>query len=221
MATQAKESERTGGTVIGETLSVTGNVEGDEDLTVRGRVEGRISITRALVVEATGVLKAECAAKTALVSGVVVGNITATERVELTREARVVGDLCAPKIVVAEGAALRGQVAMGEEEKARAADRAPKSQAAPASAAKGLRPVPAQAKPAAGPPAKALVAAKPEASRAPVAGPSIVRPAQAAAAAGGSAGGPVTLPKPPPAAPPAPPVPVGIGKRKVIVKQKK
>lgn len=217
MTEQAKESESTGGTVIGETLSVTGNVEGDEDLTVRGRVEGRITITRALVVEATGVLKAECAVKSALVSGVVVGNITATERVELTREARVVGDLCAPKIVVAEGAALRGQVAMGEEEKARAADRAQKSQAAPASVAKGLRPVPAPTKPPAGVPAKALVPARSEPSRAPVAGPSIVRPAQAAAAAGG----PATLPKPPPTAPPAPPIPVGIGKRKIIVKQKK
>ena len=101
-------------TVIGPSILISGKLTGDEDLTVRGRVEGELTLTRTLIVEPSGVVKANVAVKNAIVSGVVVGNINATESVELTREGRMVGDIRAPRVIIVDGASFRGRVDMGE-----------------------------------------------------------------------------------------------------------
>ena len=59
-------------------------------------------------------VKANVAVKNAIVSGVVVGNINATESVELTQEGRMVGDIRAPRVIIVDGASFRGRVDMGE-----------------------------------------------------------------------------------------------------------
>src|SRR5215208_3913006 len=121
MATTKKES--TGGfsanTVIGESILISGKLSGDEDLTIRGRVEGELSLSHTLIVEPSGIVKANVAVKNAIVSGVVVGNIAATESVELTREGRMVGDIHAPRVIIVDGASFRGRVDMGEVEAGR------------------------------------------------------------------------------------------------------
>lgn len=102
------------GTVIGPRTRISGHLQGDEDLTVLGRVDGNISGDHTLVVEATGVVVAETiAVGRALISGTVVGNISATELVHIAEGGRVVGDLHAPRIILAEGALFRGNVDMG------------------------------------------------------------------------------------------------------------
>src|SRR5437762_6741299 len=106
-------------TVIGESILISGKLSGDEDLTVRGRVEGELTLSRTLIVEPSGVVKANVAVKNAIVSGVVVGNINATESVELTREGRMVGDIRAPRVIIVDGASFRGRVDMGEVEPGR------------------------------------------------------------------------------------------------------
>src|SRR6478672_8335488 len=118
MATAAKEL---GGdnTVIGQSILISGKLTGDEDLTVRGRVEGELTLTKTLIVETSGVVKANVSVRNAIVSGVVVGNITATESVELTHEGRMVGDIRAPRVIIVDGASFRGRVDMGEVEPGR------------------------------------------------------------------------------------------------------
>src|SRR5436853_122326 len=101
-------------TVIGPSILISGKLSGDEDLTVRGRVEGELSLSHTLIVEQSGVVKANVAVKNAIVSGVVVGNIAATESVELTREGRMVGDIRAPRVIIVDGASFRGQIDMGD-----------------------------------------------------------------------------------------------------------
>src|SRR3954470_3484323 len=86
-------------TVIGPSILINGKLTGDEDLTVRGRVEGELSLSRTLIVENSGIIKANVSVKNAIVSGVVVGNISATESVELTREGRMVGDIHSPRVI--------------------------------------------------------------------------------------------------------------------------
>ena len=82
-----------GSTIIGESILINGNLNGDEDLTVRGRVEGTLTLTKTLVVEQTGVVRAEVQVKNCIISGAVVGNVTATESVEITKAGRMVGDI--------------------------------------------------------------------------------------------------------------------------------
>ena len=58
---------------------------------------------------------------TIVVRGEVVGNVTATARVELKAGARVTGDIVAPVIVVEEGAVFDGRCRMATPEAAEAA----------------------------------------------------------------------------------------------------
>ncbi len=103
-----------GSTVIGESILINGSLTGDEDLTVRGRVEGTLTLTRTLVVEPTGIVKAEVQVKNCIIAGVVVGNVTASESVEITKEGRMVGDIAAPRVIIVDGASFRGRVDMGD-----------------------------------------------------------------------------------------------------------
>jgi cytoskeletal protein CcmA (bactofilin family) len=214
-------------TVVGPSILISGKLTGDEDLTVRGRVEGELTLSRTLIVEPTGVVKANVAVKNAIVSGVVVGNINATESVELTREGRMVGDIHSPRVIIVDGASFRGRVDMGEVEPGRvpaerpalprpAAVRAPlrpgTTLARPA--LPGGRPPPpaAPARPAAAPPARPVPPPAPAAAVSRPAPP----PPPAARAAEPTRPEP---PRPPPAAPLPPSVAEG-ARKKVIVKKK-
>ena len=103
-----------GTTIIGESILISGSLNGDEDLTVRGRVEGTLTLTKTLIVEPTGIVKAEVQVRNCVIAGVVVGNVTATESVEITKEGRMVGDIAAPRVIIVDGASFRGRIDMGE-----------------------------------------------------------------------------------------------------------
>src|SRR5512133_1300144 len=107
-------------TIVGESILINGNLQGDEDLTVLGRVEGTISLTKTLNVEESGIVKANISVRNAVVSGVVVGNIQATDSVEITEVGRMVGDIKAPRVIIVDGARYRGAVDMGDMEAPRA-----------------------------------------------------------------------------------------------------
>lgn len=138
-----------GTTIIGESILISGSLNGDEDLTVRGRVEGTLTLTKTLSVEPTGIVKAEVQVKNCVIAGVVVGNVTATESVEITKEGRMVGDIAAPRVIIVDGASFRGRIDMGEVDIE--GERQPRATRAVAPARPALRPV---ARPAAKPEAK-------------------------------------------------------------------
>ena len=154
-------------TIVGQTMLIKGNLEGDEDLTVQGRIEGSLSLTKTLIIEPNGVVKADVSVANAVVSGVMVGNLTASDSLEITETGRMVGDIRAPRVIIVEGASVRGKVDMGDLEMPRpASDRKPMYTPKPVS-----RPVPAaKPKPAvkvpdkkAAPPPKAKKAPPPKA----------------------------------------------------------
>ena len=189
-----KEFGTTGeSTIIGPSILINGKLSGDEDLTVRGRVEGEVNLTRTLIVEPSGIVKANVSVKNAIVSGVVVGNIAATESVELTQEGRMVGDIRAPRVIIVDGASFRGQIDMG--------DATPRAEGAERTARPSL--VRATVRPATAP-------AK-----------TIAKPAVPARPATATATTKVEGARPAPPPPPAPPVLAEAGKKKVLVKKKK
>jgi cytoskeletal protein CcmA (bactofilin family) len=106
------EEKTTTTTAIGPTIVIKGKLKSDEDLIVRGRIEAEISSSKALFIENSGIIKANVSVKSAKISGVVVGNITAEERIEIAPDGRVVGDLMAPRIIISDGAAFRGRIDM-------------------------------------------------------------------------------------------------------------
>jgi cytoskeletal protein CcmA (bactofilin family) len=195
-------AEHDGSTIIGETITVAGNVSGDEDLTIRGRLEGSVSVAKTLVVEQGGVVKAEIHARNCVISGVVLGNVSASESVEITREARMVGDISAPRVIIADGAAFRGRVDMGDVD---------------VDAAGGERAMPraTPVRPALRPPSRMpdRLPERPSLTARLAEEIGRVRPAKEEADDERAL---------PPSKPPAPPVPVALGavKRKVLVRRK-
>jgi cytoskeletal protein CcmA (bactofilin family) len=86
---------------------------GDEDLTIEGRVEGKIDLKEHnLTIGPNGRIQAEISAKSVRVQGEVNGNVAAGEKVELAETGRVIGDIVAPRIVIADGARFKGSVDM-------------------------------------------------------------------------------------------------------------
>ena len=210
MAATREFGATTDSTVIGPSILISGKLTGDEDLTVRGRVEGEVSLTKTLIVEPSGIVKANVAVKNAIVSGVVVGNITATESVELTKEGRMVGDIRSPRVIIVDGASFRGRVDMGNAEPRAATDR-------PTTQRPLVRPT---VRPAVAPPR-------------PVAKP-MAPPTRTASSSSSSSSKPQLPPaptrheprearenKPPPPPPPQPMAMAEAGKKKVLIKKKK
>jgi cytoskeletal protein CcmA (bactofilin family) len=135
-------------TVVGQTILIKGNLEGQEDLTVQGRIEGSLHLTKTLIVEPSGIVKAEISVCNAIISGIMVGNLIATDSVEITETGRMVGDIRAPRVIITEGAVFKGQVDMGDLGQARPPSETRKPVGRPVPVA-GKKPFPGQAKPAA------------------------------------------------------------------------
>ena len=99
---------------IGKSISIKGDLTGDEDLEIEGTVEGRVELpNNQLTIGANGVVRAEIQAKCVVVVGKVTGNIHGSERIEIQATGVVDGDVSAPRLVVAEGAVLNGAIEMG------------------------------------------------------------------------------------------------------------
>jgi len=99
-------------TVIGSGSRVVGDLISDEDVLLEGQIEGKVQGERSVTIGAGGDLEGDVAAKSVVVGGKVRGQIVATERAELASTAVVHGSVQAPKIIIAEGAHLQGNVAM-------------------------------------------------------------------------------------------------------------
>jgi cytoskeletal protein CcmA (bactofilin family) len=98
---------------IGKSISIKGDVTGDEDTVIEGRVEGHIELkNHHLTVGPNGDVKGEISAKQVTIVGRVQGNVNATERIEVSDSGRLDGDLNSPRLLVQEGAQLNGSVSM-------------------------------------------------------------------------------------------------------------
>ncbi len=99
-------------TDIGSSIVIDGEISGDEDLVIQGTVKGKISLKESLYVESSGVIEADIDTANVEVSGQVTGNIAASDKVELKTDCKVVGDIRAPRILIADGATFKGNVDM-------------------------------------------------------------------------------------------------------------
>ena len=98
---------------IGKSITIKGDLSGNEDLQIDGTVEGRIDLpNNQLTIGAEGRVKAEVHAKAVIVVGHVTGNVSAADRIQVEATGIVDGDVKAPRLVIQEGAMLNGGVEM-------------------------------------------------------------------------------------------------------------
>ena len=98
---------------IGKSISIKGDVLGEEDTVIEGRVEGRIELkNHHLTIGANGDVQGEVSAKQVTIVGRVSGNVVASERIELRDSGRLEGDLNTPRLLVQEGSQINGKISM-------------------------------------------------------------------------------------------------------------
>ena len=97
---------------IDEGSEIEGRYTFSGTVMLNGRFKGEISSTDTLIIGDKGVMNGDIRAGQVLISGEVVGNVSAAERVELKRTARVFGDVEAPVVVVEEGVLFEGHCRM-------------------------------------------------------------------------------------------------------------
>jgi cytoskeletal protein CcmA (bactofilin family) len=96
---------------IGKALVVQGKVISTEDLTIDGRVEGTIDLgDHSLTIGPDAAIQADLVAQKIIISGAVTGNILASAIVDLRATGSVDGDIITPRLVMADGATIRGKV---------------------------------------------------------------------------------------------------------------
>jgi len=92
-------------------LGAEGNISGNEELRINGAVSEPISLKcLRLTVGRAGRVTAEVVARQVIVYGQLFGNLRAGDRIEIKKDAVVVGDLITARILIEDGAYFKGNV---------------------------------------------------------------------------------------------------------------
>jgi cytoskeletal protein CcmA (bactofilin family) len=120
---------------ISQGIRIKGEVTGSEDLFVDGHVEGKLNLSNgSLTVGPNGEVKADIFAREVIVRGRVDGKIVGREKIQLWSTGNVAGDLQTERLMIEDGAVLRGRV---EIETGKPIDKHTEARSAAAGTAKG------------------------------------------------------------------------------------
>lgn len=104
---------------IGASISIQGELRGEEDLVVEGKFKGTLQLKKnTLTIGGKGSIDAEVYAHTILVDGTVTGDLYASERISIRKTARITGNIFAPRISLEDGARFRGTIDMDTDNEA-------------------------------------------------------------------------------------------------------
>jgi cytoskeletal protein CcmA (bactofilin family) len=103
---------------VKESVYIRGDLIVEEDLTIEGRVEGRIDLkNHNLWIGLHGKVKADICAKSAIIAGDLVGNISASELVDIKLSGSMQGNITCPRVSIVEGAKFKGRIDTGTEQR--------------------------------------------------------------------------------------------------------
>lgn len=111
IARDIKEGRLSG--FVGHGTTLTGETNFQMMLRVDGHLTGSVSSEGGtLIVGTNGQVDANIAVSSAMINGAVNGDIIATDRIQLGRTAKVVGNIQTPRLVLEDGAILEGGCTM-------------------------------------------------------------------------------------------------------------
>ena len=97
---------------VGSKTTMKGNLECREDFLVEGKVEGNLSSEGLIVLGKDAVVKGEVSAKESAISGIVLGTVRCSERLEIYESAKIIGTIQAPVVKMAAGAQINARIIM-------------------------------------------------------------------------------------------------------------
>ena len=96
-------------TLIADDVEITGSIKCSSPVKLAGKLNGDLTCAGDVLVEKGAAIKGNVLAASIVVLGMVKGNITAKERIELKGTARVAGDIKGKRLIVEEGVSLVGK----------------------------------------------------------------------------------------------------------------
>jgi cytoskeletal protein CcmA (bactofilin family) len=106
------ETHRGGGqAVLGKSVIVKGQIYSREDLTIDGEVEGTVELQEhRLTVGPNGRVTASIKAREMVVLGTIHGNVETTDKIDIRKDAKLVGDIKTARVVIEDGAYFKGNI---------------------------------------------------------------------------------------------------------------
>jgi cytoskeletal protein CcmA (bactofilin family) len=96
---------------IGKAVKVSGQICSQEDLYIDGDVEGTIELQQhRLTIGPNGKVHSHIRAREVVILGDVQGDVDASDKLEVRKDARVVGDIKTSRIVIEDGAYFKGSI---------------------------------------------------------------------------------------------------------------
>ncbi len=130
---QYSSSDSRGPAIIGKSVMIKGQIFSREDLTIDGEIDGSVELAEhRLTVGPNGKLQAGIKAREVVVLGTIHGNVEATDKIDIRKDARLVGDIKTARIVIEDGAFFKGSIDIVRTEAKAAAAAAPKPATPPA-----------------------------------------------------------------------------------------
>ena len=100
-----------GNAVLGKSVIVKGQIFSREDLTIDGEVEGNVELQEhRLTVGPNGKVMATVKAREIVVIGTIHGNVEASDKIDIRKEAKLIGDIRTARIVIEDGAYFKGNI---------------------------------------------------------------------------------------------------------------
>jgi cytoskeletal protein CcmA (bactofilin family) len=121
---------------IGKAVKIVGQIYSKEDLYVDGDLEGTVeALEHKLTIGPNGTVHASVKAREVVALGTIQGNVEATERIEIRKDAKLVGDIRTARIIIEDGAYFKGSIDIVKPEPGKAAPKPVAATPAPAVAA--------------------------------------------------------------------------------------
>jgi cytoskeletal protein CcmA (bactofilin family) len=98
--------------IIGAGSAVDGDMDVDGLLRIDGDLRGSVRVTGKIVVGATGRVEAPIRAKSAIIGGIVKGDVYVSERLRILTGGVVIGNIFAPRFEAEEGTVVHGDIAV-------------------------------------------------------------------------------------------------------------
>jgi cytoskeletal protein CcmA (bactofilin family) len=98
--------------IIGAGSAVNGDIDVDGFLRIDGDLRGSVRVTGKIVVGATGRVDASIRAKSAIIGGIVKGDVYVSERLRILAGGMVIGNVFAPRFEADDGTVVHGDVAV-------------------------------------------------------------------------------------------------------------
>src|SRR5579862_4718382 len=125
-----------GAASIGKSVTIKGQIFSREDLIVDGEIEGAIELNdHRLTIGPNGRVKAGIRAREIVVLGSIDGNVEAVDKIDIRKDAKLVGDIKTARIIIEDGAYFKGSIDIVKAETPKPAQ--PKPQAAAATSGGG------------------------------------------------------------------------------------